>query len=184
MLNRRSFLQFSSTGLAALALSPSILLTGCSLKGDAQAVLDTLTSIYNADPTAVWAPDLKIAIGDATTAIADWNGSSVNCELQSAFTIAAAILDSIPLGALIDLIVTVALAGANTLLADLAPCSTAALAGRLSTTYSGGYHSATAAYTQYCARFKSDAKWRVGGDYTKAFNAAAKASGLTQAVVK
>lgn len=185
MIDRRTFLELSGTGAAVAVLTPSMLLmTGCSLKGDAQNVLDALTAIYNADPTAAWAPDLQIAIGDMTTAIADWNGSSVNCELQSAVTIAAAILDSIPLGALIDLIVTIALAGIRSLLADLAPCSTAALAKKLSRAYGGTFHSRTVTYAHYYAQFKSESTWRMGGDFKKAFNNAATASGLPNAQIK
>jgi len=184
-MNRRKFLKLSGTGLAVGVLTPGVLLTtGCSLKSDAQDIVDSLTAIYNADPTAPWAADLQIAIGDATTAIADWDGSSTNCALQSAVTIAAAILDSIPLGAVIDLIVTIAVAGIRTLLSDLAPCSTTALESRLSTTYRGGYHSSTPTYAQYCAQFKSDARWRLAGDYKKAFNDAAKASSLQQVRIK
>jgi hypothetical protein len=183
-MNRRHFLKASS-GLTLAALCPW--LTGCSLKGDAQNVLDILTAIYNADPTASWAPDLKIAIGDMQVAIADWNGTSVNCELQSAVTIAAAILDSIPLGAAIDLIVTVALAGINALLSDLLPCTTAQLAplrAKLSHNYSGKFHSTTPAYIQDYAQFKGAASWHVGADVKKAFNQAAKDSGLPQAEIK
>jgi hypothetical protein len=176
MQNRRMFLKMSAGAAVAVLVMPT---TGCSLKGDAQDVLDTITAIYNADPTAVWAPDLKIAIADMTTAIADWNGSSVNCELQSAATIAAAILDSIPLGATIDLIVTIALAGINVLLGDIAPCTTTGLSKKLSRAYSGGFHSSTPAYAQYCTQFRSAPKWRVGADVKSAFNKAAKASGVT-----
>lgn len=186
MIDRRTFLKLSGTGAAVAVLTPSMLLmTGCSLKGDAQNVLDALTAIYNADPTAAWARDLQIAIGDMTTAIADWDGSSVNCELQSGVTIAAAILDSIPLGALIDLIVTIALSGIRALLANLAPCLiAAALAKKLSRAYSGTFHSTTPAYAQYYSQFKSEARWRVGGDFKKAFNDGAKASGIPQAQIK
>lgn len=184
-MNRRHFLRLSGTGAAVAVLMPTtLLMTGCSLEGDAQDVLAMLTAIYNADPTAVWAPDLQIAIGDVTTAIADWNGTSTNCKLQSAVTIAVAILDSIPLGLVIDLIVTVASAAINALLANLAPCSTTALAARLSRAYTAKLHSPTPAYAQYYAQFKSDATWKLAGDVKKTFNTAAKASGIPSAQIK
>jgi hypothetical protein len=186
-MNRRTFLQLSTTGAAVAVLAPSALLTtGCtfSLKGAAQTALNLVTQIYNADPTASWAPDLKIAIADMTVAIADWNGSSVNCELQSAAQIAATIMDSIPLGAPIDLIVTIALSAVNALLADLVPCSTAKLQKRLSREYSGHFHSTTAAYQMYYLRYHGAAEWHVGSDMKGDFNKAAKAAGLSTSVVK
>jgi hypothetical protein len=176
------FLKLSGTGAAVAVLTPStLLLTGCSLKGDAQDVLDVITAVYNADPTGAWAPDLEIAIQDMTTAIADWNGSSVNCELQSAATIAGAILDSIPLGLEIDLIVSVALAGVDVLLADIAPCTTTAEAKKLSRAYTASYHRGTAAYKQYFAQFRAAQRWHMGADVKSAFNKAAKAGGLALA---
>jgi hypothetical protein len=179
MLDRRKFLKFSTTGAAVAVLAPStIMLTGCNYKADAQAALDTLIAIYNANPTAPWAADLQIAIQDATTAIADWNGSSVNCELQSAFQIAGAILDSIPLGGQIDLIVTIALAGINVLLSEIAPCTATGLAKKLSRAYNGHLHSTTAVYQTYYAKFHGAAKWHQGADIRNAFNAAAKSSGV------
>lgn len=179
-MNRRTFISTLSA-VSALAVLP---MTGCSLKSTAQAVLNTMIAVYNADPNAAWSPDLEIAIQDATTAIADWNGSSVNCELQSALQIGAAILDSIPLGLTIDLIVTIALAGLNALLAEIAPCSTAALARKLSREYSGHLHSGTPVYKMYYSQFKADAKWRLGADITSAFNKAANSAGLSQVVAK
>ncbi len=185
MQTRRTFLKLSGTGIAVAVLAPATLtLIGCSLKGDAQDVLDTLTAIYNADPTASWAPDLEIAIQDMTTAIADWNGSSVNCELQSGAQIAAAILDSIPLGANIDLIVTIALAAITVLLNEIAPCATTGLTKRLSRTYREHYHSTTPAYATYVSRYKGAAKWHVGADVKSDFNKAAKAAGVPQAQIK
>jgi len=175
MIDRRAFLR-TGTGAAVAVLAPSTLfLTGCSLKGTAQSVLDTLESIYNTHllPANVEA-DLGVAIKDAQTALADWNGSSVNCELQSAFTIAGAILDSIPLGTTIDLIITVALAGVNALLADLAPCTTTTLARKLSRAYSDHFHSVTQEYAPYYARFHADSKRHMGADVKSAFDAAAK----------
>ena len=172
-MNRRSFIKTLSI-LGTVACLP---MTACSLKGDAQDVLDALTAIYNWNPTASWAPDLKIAIGDMQVAIADWNGSSVNCELQSALTIAGAILDSIPLGATIDLIVTIALAGLTTLLGELMSCTTPA-AHKLSREYWGHFHSDTATYAQYLAQFKAAPQWRVGADFKNAFDKAAKMSGV------
>ena len=178
-MNRRSFIKTLSI-LGTVACLP---MTACSLKGDAQDVLDALTAIYNWNPTASWAPDLKIAIGDMQVAIADWNGSSVNCELQSALTIAGAILDSIPLGATIDLIVTIALAGLTTLLGELMSCTTPA-AHKLSREYWGHFHSDTPTYLHYQSEFKDAAKWRVAGDFKKAFNDGAKASGLPNAAIQ
>ena len=183
MQTRRTFLKLSGSGLAIAALAPATLtLTGCNLKGDAQDVLDTLIAIYNADPTASWAPDLAIAIQDMTTAIADWNGSSVNCELQSGAQIAVAILDSIPLGVNIDLLVTIALAATPVLLNELAPCTTTGfgLAKRLSRPYTAHYHSTTPAYATYVARYKGAVKWHVGADVRSDFNKAAIDAGVPQ----
>lgn len=177
-LSRRHFGKLLTAASAALTLPSTLLLTGCSLKSDAQDVLDTLTAIYNADSSAPWAADLEIAIQDMTTAIADWNGSSVNCELQSGAQIAAAILDSIPLGSTIDLIVTIALAGINALLSEIAPCTAPASTKKLSGTYTAHYHSTTPVYAQYFNQFRGAAKWHAGSEIKSAFNKAAKADGL------
>lgn len=181
-MNRRQFLaQGGKIGLIAVAAGP---LAACSLKSDAQDVVDTLNAIVNADPNGAWVPDLKIAIADAQTAIANWNGSSTNCELQSAVTIASAILNSLPLGLTIDLIVTVAVAGIDALLADLLPCSTAQLGAKLSRVYTGSFHRGTATYAQYYAKFHSAHRWALAGDFRRSFNSAAQISGLPQAEVK
>jgi hypothetical protein len=180
-MNRRMFLQMSGTTAVAVMVLP---MTGCSLKGDAQNVIDVLNSVVNADPNGAWVPDLKIAIADAQTAIANWNGSSTNCELQSAITIASAILDSLPLGLTIDLIVTVAVAGIDALLADLLPCTTTVLQSKLSHVYTGSYHRHTGTYTQYYAKFHSEQKWALAGDFKRAYNSAALTSGLPQAQIK
>jgi hypothetical protein len=178
------FMKLSGSTAISIVVLP---MTGCSLKGDAQNVIDALTAIVNADPNASWVPDLKIAIADAQTAIQDWNGTSANCELQSAITIASAIIDSIPLGNTIDLIVTIAVAGISALLADLAPCTSSQLApllGRLSRPYTQHFHTGTQAYVQYYGQFCDAPRWRMSSDFKRAFNTGAKASGLPQAEIK
>jgi hypothetical protein len=163
--------------VATVALVP---LTACSSALDfANAFIASATAIVNADPTAPYVPALNQAIQSMKDAEANWNGSSVNCALTSAANTAVQIIDQIVPGSPVALIATVAVAGFDALAAVLFPCTTTATAlTQTLTTSVITLHSlrSTVSYTHYRASIQG-AIFKLRA-YTKAFNGAAKDSGL------
>ena len=112
-----------------MAAAGSIGMTGCiSVTALANDFIASLTAIVDADPTAVYVPELQLAIQALKTAAAGWKWSTVNCALQSAANTAAAIINQIIPGSQVALIATVAIAGFDILMSHLAPCTTPQLA--------------------------------------------------------
>jgi hypothetical protein len=175
-MNRRQFAIRLGGILALAAVSPT--LQGCvNVTSLANTFIAALKAIVAADPTAPYVAELNLAIQALQTAVAGWNGSSVNCALQSAANVAVEIINQIAPTSIVATVAAVAVAGFDVLMANLLPCTTPAPAvahalGRASSSLrtSGAY---TAAHTRIQgATFKVHA-------FKAQFNSVAKDGGLS-----
>ena len=160
--------------LWASTLPVCLVTTGCSVNALAltNAFVASLQAIVTADPTASYVNDLDIAITAIKTAEAGWNGTTTNCAVQSAVNAAAAIIVQIDPNSKVALIATVAVAGYDALMAALAPCTTTVRA------VSNAPAGLRAAPTYQATHDKLAKAWLPERAYRKAFNGAAKQSGL------
>jgi hypothetical protein len=167
--------------IAVVSCGAMIPVTACSsqdAKSFADAFIASAQAVVDADPSASYVPDLNIAIAAMKTAEAGWDGSSINCALTSAANITANILDSILPGSPVALIATIAVAGFDVLAAKLFPCTTPPA---LAPAIAGEPHSSLRASSHAYAGYKASIGHALFPEHTyrKAFNQAAKDSGLT-----
>lgn len=110
-----------------IAIAPATLTVTACGQSDVlslgNAFLGAAEAVYAADPSAPYEIDLGLAISSLKTALADYNGSSTSCAVISAANAAATIINSVLPGSSAATIATVALAGFDVLMADLAPCA-------------------------------------------------------------
>ena len=126
--------------------------------------------------------DLQLAIQALKTAVAGWNGTSVNCALQAAANIAAQIIDSIMPGSTVALIATVAIAGFDVLMSNLAPCTTTVFGTEMRQKYKSANLRATPEYAQAHAAIEDAHFWSKQHVYRNQFNGAAKESHLAVSI--
>lgn len=164
----------------------SILLSGCSVNliSIANDAIAVTKAVLAADPNIPDAADLQAAIAAMQLAINGWNGSSLNCELQSAASIAADIINADFANSTAALIATVAVAGLDVLLENLpSACSTLVSHRLMARLHRKDYAvpglRATQAYANYHTALKGAYKWRLSHDFESSFNKAAKTSGLS-----
>jgi hypothetical protein len=167
--------------LPIAAVAVTVPLAGCTsaqAKSFADAFIASAQAVVDADPTASYVPDLNLAIQSMKTAENGWDGSSINCALTSAANITANILDSILPGSPVALIATIAVVGFDVLAAKLFPCATPPA---LAPAIAGEPHSSLRASSHAYAGYKATVAhaWFPEHTYRKAFNQAAKDSGLT-----
>lgn len=175
---RRGFLK-ALMGITLL-LVPATLQTGCTPSGAqalqmAQAFVASAQAVLAADPNAPYAADLTLAIQSMQTAIKGWNGSSTNCALTSSANIVATIINSVAPASPAALIATIAVAGFDALMAEIAPCTTSAMEMKALKAYPNNIRNTVQYQTQ---RDKFKKAWMPHHAYVGAFNSAAKQSGL------
>jgi hypothetical protein len=154
-------------------------MTGCTAgqaKSFADAFIASAQAVVNADPNAVYVPDLNLAIAAMKTAEAGWDGSSINCALTSAANTAVQIIDSILPASPVALIATVAVAGFDALAAALFPCVKVAAPSTLAMVNIHSLRNSSPTYST--ARQRIGQAWVPTHTYKAMFNQAARDSGL------
>ena len=164
---------FTMICLWACLLPVTVSTTGCvNPLALTNAFVASLQAIVDADPSASYVGDLDLAITAIKTAEAGWNGTTTNCAVQSAVNAAAKIIVQIAPNSKVAAIAIVAVAGYDALMAAIAPC----------TTVQGAVTSAPAglrtAPTYKVTHDKLAKAWFPERAYRRAFNEAAKSSGL------